>query len=456
MADRSAAVLVDVLLADDAAESERVLTEQLAADPPLVLWTVCLAGRREEPPPRSVADVAKWLHEHLLGVLRWDDLPGGKLQAAASREAEGYADRVGQLLQIAELAALLAASHGEAAAKEAFLLGLLHDAPKWQTRTMGTEAKPSGLPQWLLTSERTPPGSPAAEAPEILAGKSAAAPADFDPAACRRRAMEARGRWLEPLGGTIDRLPALVLRLARLRQLETRFEETVETEKLESLAEFAAGAGHEINNPLAIIGGRAQLLLRDETDPERRRELALMNAQVKRAHEMIADVRLFARPPKPEPEIVDLAQLVDQLVGDFTPQAAKRAVAVHRTGDDGPLEIEADPAQINVALRALCKNALEAIGRDGRIEISLRASRGHVELRVSDDGPGIPAEHRRHVFDPFYSARQAGRGLGFGLSKCWRIVTNHGGRIDVQSGPGQGAAFTITLPLRQPSGSPYR
>jgi signal transduction histidine kinase len=73
-----------------------------------------------------------------------------------------------------------------------------------------------------------------------------------------------------------------------------------------------------------------------------------------------------------------------------------------------------------------------------------------VGIVVTDDGPGILPEHRPHIFDPFYSARQAGRGLGLGLSKCWRIVGLHHGRIEVQSEPGQGACFTITLPWRQP------
>ncbi len=69
-----------------------------------------------------------------------------------------------------------------------------------------------------------------------------------------------------------------------------------------------------------------------------------------------------------------------------------------------------------------------------------------MRIRMRDDGPGLRPEERRHVFDPFYSARQAGRGLGLGLSKAWRIVTNHGGRIEVQSQPGRGATFTIVWP----------
>jgi signal transduction histidine kinase len=240
----------------------------------------------------------------------------------------------------------------------------------------------------------------------------------------------------------------LCARLARLEQLEGRFHDALEREKLEAMAELAAGAGHEINNPLAIIAGRAQLFLKDECDPERRREAAVIVAQVKRAHEMIADMRLFSRPPPPEPQPLDLAALVDSLLDALAPQAAERAISIVRAGHRGALIVEADPVQMNVAVHALVRNALEAIGRDGRIEVGLEADEVWAVIRVADNGPGITAEQRRHIFDPFYSARQAGRGLGMGLPKCWRIATGHGGRIEVESHFGRGAAFAIHIPRR--------
>jgi len=449
MADRSAAVLVEALLADDTRAIE-LLVEQLAADPPLVLWGVCVAARRDDSPPRSLVELAAWLRRHASEVLQWDEADYAWSSPPDAEQAGQYADRVSHLLQIAEVAALLAASDGQHAAEEAFLRGLLHDAPQWLPPASGRKRKTISdcLPGWLATADQSPAALRVSEAAGILGDETTSPPSDFDAEDCRQRAMEARQAWLETLEGAVDVLPALAARLARLDQLENHFQETLQTEKLESLAEFSAGAGHEINNPLAIIGGRAQLLLEDETDPERRRELAVVNAQVKRAHEMIADMRLFSRPPLPEPETMDLVALVDGLVTDLAPQAAERAISLSRSGGEAPLQIDADRAQLEVALRALCKNSLEAIGHNGHVEIALEGAPGHVRIRVSDDGAGIRPEHRRHLFDPFYSARQAGRGLGFGLSKCWRIVTNHGGRIEVESEPGQGAVFTITLPQR--------
>jgi signal transduction histidine kinase len=249
--------------------------------------------------------------------------------------------------------------------------------------------------------------------------------------------------------------PSTADKLARLAQLEASFQRALEAEKLESLAEFAAGAGHEINNPLTVISGRAQLLLREETDPERRHALALISSQAMRVYEMIADMMLFARPPRPELQTVELVKLIDDLLADFLPRCARQETTVCRTGEPGPIVVQADPVQLNVALWAICQNSLEALQSGGHIEIESGRHTPHADdeanapcfarICIRDDGPGIKPEERHHIFDPFYSARQAGRGLGLGLAKAWRIITNHGGRIEVESQPGHGATFTITL-----------
>ena len=234
---------------------------------------------------------------------------------------------------------------------------------------------------------------------------------------------------------------------ARLRELEANFAQALEREKLEAMAEFAAGAGHEINNPLTVIAGRAQLLLRGETDPERRHALALMNAQAMRVYEMIADMMLFARPPQPNFARFDAVKLIDAIVADLQPPDARQDTVLTRIGLQEPLDVEADPTQLTVAIRALVQNAFEALVSGGSVQVDVRSTAETLLIGVIDNGPGVSAEERRHIFDPFYSARQAGRGLGLGLSKCWRIVANHGGKVEVESAPGQGAKFTISLPI---------
>jgi len=220
----------------------------------------------------------------------------------------------------------------------------------------------------------------------------------------------------------------------------------LERAKLEALAEFAAGAGHEINNPLAVISGRAQLLLRDEQDPERRRDLATIHVQALRIRDMIADLMLFARPPRPERRACDVVAIAGAAIKMLAAKAENVGARLERTGESGPIEISADPEQLQVALRAVVDNGLNAVARGGRVSVEIHRTADGVKLAVSDDGPGLSDEAREHAFDPFYSGRQAGRGIGMGLSKAWRIVTNHGGTIAVE--PTQrGATFVVRLKL---------
>ena len=247
------------------------------------------------------------------------------------------------------------------------------------------------------------------------------------------------------------RLPALARRLAEYERRLATFNARLEHEKLEALKELAYGASHEINNPLANIAARAQTLLQDEADPERQRKLSAIQRQAMRAHEMIADLMLFARPPKLEPTVCDLGDIVRQVVEEFRESASEQKSELACEINERPIQIVADATQIAVAVQAVVRNALEAIGEGGHVRIAVRqielGGQPRAEITVRDDGPGISNEVRQHLFDPFYSGREAGRGLGFGLSKCWRIVTDHGGEVVVDRPAASGAEFTIFLPL---------
>lgn len=232
--------------------------------------------------------------------------------------------------------------------------------------------------------------------------------------------------------------------------------------KMRALYNFAYGLSHEINNPLANIATRAQTLLVDEQDPERRRKLTTIVQQTFRAHEMIADLMLFARPPALELRRTDLAALAATVVGEMKSAAAEQQTELFKSGSK-KLLATVDPVQIAVALKAMIQNSLEAVRTGGRVEVSVeREGRRHDEraksngrpthspkgqricLGVKDDGPGIPAEALPQIFDPFFCGREAGRGLGLGLSKVWRIVELHGGQIEVASTAGS-THFTIWL-----------
>ena len=219
--------------------------------------------------------------------------------------------------------------------------------------------------------------------------------------------------------------------------------------KLDAMKELAYGASHEINNPLANIAARAQNLMRDESSPERRSSLEAIHQQAMRAHEMIADLMLFARPPALELESVDLREVVQAARDEAEAQLSDNDVRLALRLPDSPCEVSGDRQQLYVVLAALIRNSQEAIASGGTIEISLRVDGDRVVLEVLDNGPGISEEVRVHLFDPFYSGREAGRGLGFGLSKCWRIVTEHGGEILADNLAQSGARITVLLPARQ-------
>jgi signal transduction histidine kinase len=232
---------------------------------------------------------------------------------------------------------------------------------------------------------------------------------------------------------------------------DAEFQSALQREKLAAIRELAYGLSHEINNPLANIATRAQTLLKDETDPERRRMLATINTQAFRAHEMVADLMLFAKPPALALQKVDAVELSATVVRELAGEAKEQCTSLVSTGITWPLLISADPVQLSVALRAVVLNSLQALRAGGRVDVSVETVGNQAIFRVSDNGPGLSEQAKRHMFDPFFSGREAGRGLGLGLSKCWRIVELHRGQIDVESELDKGAMISLRLPLVQPA-----
>lgn len=233
----------------------------------------------------------------------------------------------------------------------------------------------------------------------------------------------------------------------RSLQQDPDFNAAVERTKLRALYEFAYGAGHEINNPLANISARAQALLRDEKLDDRRQKLAAIVTQAQRAHEMIADLMLFAKPPKLQPSEIELVAWLRKITADQQAAALTAGIAWQMKLPERVCPLMADPTALANAIRAVITNAIEAQGQGGAITVTLHNSDpAKYQLSIRDLGPGMDDATRERIFDPFYSGREAGRGLGFGLCKAWRIMDLHRGRIEVASTPGQGSTFTLHLP----------
>lgn len=219
---------------------------------------------------------------------------------------------------------------------------------------------------------------------------------------------------------------------------------------LDAMAEFAAGAGHEINNPLASILGQTQILLKSEQSTERKQAFETIGAQAWRVRDMIGNSMLFARPPQPQKSHINLVEVVQQTLKPFHKSAAEAGVEIHFATTADVIEVFADRTQLNTLIAQLVRNAIESLrgaDQDGNVSVTLRNDLlSTVELSVVDDGPGIVSDEvRRQLFNPFYSGRSAGRGLGFGLCLAWQIVRMHGGLILQETPENGGAAFHVAL-----------
>ncbi len=487
-----AAELFARLLLGIAEEPRREIANCLRCDPALVLWAMSLAESDGAGSFDTVDDVASWLADAFGEAAlpcgaprasRWF-LPPGEPRASepshsCDDDSEAVSDTRCRAAELAHECATVARRADELAGSDcrlsaaSELLGLVHNAGKW-LRAFTDEsgaAHQSPLSHalrqrlQLLQAEEPrqtdPPRTPA----ECV--RAAIASPSLESDEQDHLAEQVQAYWMQPVGTWSQMLPALAARLTRLGQLEQRFEKQLEEEKLAALGELAAGAGHELNNPLAVISGRAQLMLRGEDDPDRRRALSAIDSQALRVHEMISDLMLFARPPALTKAAVDLPTLVARLVAEHALEAHQRGIDLAIAATQPRLAIVGDETQLEIALAALLRNSFEAIGADGAVKITVgtspdgaaRASESRprmAHVQICDDGPGIAPEVRRHLFDPFFSGRAAGRGLGFGLTKCWRIIRDHGGTIEVADAPAGGALFTVRLPQAESAAETFR
>lgn len=238
--------------------------------------------------------------------------------------------------------------------------------------------------------------------------------------------------------------------LDALDAAELAVAETIERAKLASLAEFAAGAGHELNNPLAVIQGRAQLLLAKRPDADDARALRAIIAQAQRAHRILRDLMYVARPPAPRPRPCLTDEVLRNAVRDLADEAEARGVGLSaETRDPGP-KGWADPDPLRHLADVFLRNALEATPAGGTVRATAGGDDRRLRWTFRDDGRGLSAAAAEHLFDPFFCGRQAGRGLGLGLPRAARFVALAGGTIRRRPAPsGRGTVFTVELPTSE-------
>jgi signal transduction histidine kinase len=247
-------------------------------------------------------------------------------------------------------------------------------------------------------------------------------------------------------GGTLAQLDrqvqALVGRVEGVVQaLQQREREVRRAEQLAALGQLAAGMAHEIRNPMTSI----QMLVQAAGDGGLAADdLAVIAREVRRVERSLQTFLDYARPPKPAKAPTDPANVAREMLDLIRGRAARQQVAVRVVDSPSPVTVNADPDQLRQVLVNLALNALDAMPGGGELTIEVRADGPDATVRVSDTGPGIAADFRGRLFEPFASTKDTG--LGLGLVICRRIVEDHGGTIAAEDRPGGGARFSVRLP----------
>lgn len=262
-------------------------------------------------------------------------------------------------------------------------------------------------------------------------------------------------------GLAIERADAYRRLEEQMRQLDEAHDELMRAERLAVVGELAAHVAHEIRNPLVTIGGFARSILRQEDLSDRVRERGnIIVQEVERLERILKSVMDFTKPVQPVKQLASLNSLVEEVVDELWPLAEDHGLDItyDLTPDLEPLSI--DPDQIKQVLINIVKNGLEAVvarqedlpadneSSPASIHLHTRGDDGFAVVSVRDNGIGMSPEVLENIFDPFYTIKVSGTGLG--LAVTHKIVTDHGGTINVESEEGLGSTFEVLLPLRGP------
>ena len=237
--------------------------------------------------------------------------------------------------------------------------------------------------------------------------------------------------------------------------LKTTQNQLIQSEKLSGIGEFVAGVAHELNNPLTSVMGFAELLQQMEMPEQSRRYLDVIFKSAKRCQKIVSSLLSFARRHAPERKVVCLNEIVESAVEILRYQMRTSNIEVLTQLDPNLPLTEIDSHQMQQVFLNIINNARQAMegqASKGQLRVMTESQDERVRVIFQDNGPGIPTENLKKIFNPFFTTKEVGKGTGLGLSLCYGIVSEHGGTITPHSKEGEGAAFVIEIPVaRKPA-----
>lgn len=229
-------------------------------------------------------------------------------------------------------------------------------------------------------------------------------------------------------------------------------EKLIEIRCMAATGELAAGAAHELNNPLAIISGRAQLLQDQEPDADKQKALNVIVEQATRASDIITELMDFAKPVRPQRKTIDLNEFMTASAEGFIQAHQLKPSQIRAEVGEEAAKVYCDRQQLAAAFKEIFTNALEATGAR-ELELVVRTiaedTGDNIQIRIQDNGPGMEPKVLSKAIDPFFSARKAGRGRGLGLSRAYRYIQSNNGNLWLESTQGMGTTAFIRLPAKQ-------
>ena len=233
-------------------------------------------------------------------------------------------------------------------------------------------------------------------------------------------------------------------------KLKTTQAMLLQTEKMAAVGQLAGGVAHEINNPMGVIMGFAQSIVKriNASDPLFP-PLKSIEREAIRCKKLVENLLIFSRTGKAQVELIDLNQTIDEPLSLIVAQAKVKNIEIIKTYDPDLPYIMVNKNQIQQVIVNLCNNAIDAMPNGGRIAINTKQTGPQITIEISDTGQGITEEVQKHIFEPFFTTKEIGKGTGLGLSICYEIIQNHHGVIEVESKAGLGATFRIKLPITE-------